>query len=81
MPERTDQVEHAIGLLAHARAAGVVLRNRRAGLTAAPANRIDPNLMRQLSAACSEVRAALRAEAAVQRIVRRVGRRAMAAET
>ena len=75
MSDRSDTFDRTFAILDRARAAGMTLRNERAGLIVRPAAKLDPDLARLLSVACADVRAALRAELAAGRAIRRAARR------
>jgi hypothetical protein len=61
-------------LIDRARAAGLTLRTKRAGLTVWPGNRLEPALERELSLSHAAVCGALRAEKAVKDAIRRARR-------
>jgi hypothetical protein len=75
-PQELDRHDHALALIARARAAGISLRNERRGLMVCPVCELGPELGRDLSIAYYEVRAALRAEKAAERVIRRAARSA-----
>lgn len=66
MTKRDDPIQSALTLLDRARAAGLSLRLRRAGLAVRPGNRLDPNMERELRMAYDGICAALVAEKAAR---------------
>jgi hypothetical protein len=74
MHDLPDRHDYALALLDRARAAGLRLRNERAGLTATPSAKLDADMRAALSAAYYEVRCAIRAEQIAGRAIRRARR-------